>query len=754
MIALPIRFSRLRTRLTVMYAGLFTIGLVALALVAQMTIATNARRSAAAQLQASGVIFERIWTLRERSLAGAAEVVARDFGFRSAVASEDASTIGSALDSLKARAGVAQAALVTLDGSVVGEQGALAKTLADLPEKLGSARQDVVLAVSGRIYRVVLAPVRAPMEIGWIALIVPIDRAELAAVEKLSAVPVSATLSTTVGNRPGGIHIVDTGKGRAFEWEKPLAGPDGRPAAALLLHYRVDVAMAPYRPIQYGLIVAGLLWLVLIVIGSGRLARGIARPIVALDRAARSLQEGMRTEVPVTGQDEVARLASSFNAMSADILERENRITHLAYHDTLTDLPNRFFFRQTLGQALARGTRTGAVTALLCLDLDGFKAVNDTLGHPVGDALLRRVGTMLAALEHDAVVARLGGDEFAVLLPEDEEQGRARRFSDTLLTMLQEPIEVDGHAIVIAASIGIALAPCDADGADDLIKNADLALYRAKQDGRGTYRFFEPALDAAARRRREIEVDLRVALKTGQFALHFQPIVRTDTGRVRGMEALVRWFHPVQGLVPPVDFIPVAEETGLIVALGEWVMHEACRIAAGWPQDVRVAVNVSPLQFRAPGFQSIVMQALARSGLAPNRLEIEITESVFLDGETTVIKLLHGLRALGIRIALDDFGTGYSSLSYLRSFPFDKIKIDRSFVINVADDRSAAAIVRAIVDLASALNMETTAEGVEDAQQFDRLRDQGCDTIQGYLFSRPVPSDQVLDLIAARAKAA
>jgi diguanylate cyclase (GGDEF)-like protein len=385
--------------------------------------------------------------------------------------------------------------------------------------------------------------------------------------------------------------------------------------------------------------------------------------------------------------------------------------------------------------------------AVLCLDLDGFKTVNDTLGHPTGDQLLKLIGAALVELAPDGIVARLGGDEFAIVLAGALSPDRPRALAQAVLDRVREPLRIDGQVVATGVSIGIAVGPADGRDADQLLKNADLALYRAKGEGRGVFSFFEPALDAAARARRELELDLRCAIATGQFVLYYQPIVDLGTDRIGGFEALLRWNHPTRGLVSPVEFIPVAEETGLIVAIGEWVMHEACRFAADWPEHVRIAVNVSPIQFRHTGFASVIAQALARSGLAPKRLEVEITESVFLDGEGPVVTLLHSLRALGIRVALDDFGTGYSSLSYLRSFPFDKIKIDRSFVINVASDPSAAAIVRAIVDLAAALRMDTTAEGVEDVDQLARLRQQGCGSIQGYLFSRPVQGDLVAGLL-------
>ena len=546
--------------------------------------------------------------------------------------------------------------------------------------------------------------------------------------------------------------------GRAFAIAKPLAGPDGRADAALLIRYPLQAALTPYLPLQVGLALAGLIGVALVVFGSLRLARRITQPLYELDTAARNLEEGARTEVTVTGEDEIGRLAQSFNRMSQGIIDRENRISHLAFHDTLTGLPNRTSFRQALDQALARSARAGQATdqvAVLCLDLDGFKGINDTLGHPVGDALLCALGTLLGRLAPDGLVSRLGGDEFAIILSGRLDADRPRGLAQAILDAVARPVEAAGHQVATGFSIGIALSPADGTDPDTLLKNADLALYRAKKDRRGVFRFFEEALDIAARKRRQMELDLREALMTGQFRLNFQPIYDLKADRIGGFESLLRWHHPTRGEVSPVEFIPVAEDTGLIVGIGEWVLHEACRHAVDWPDHVRVAINVSPLQFRSPGFAAIVMQGLARSGLPPSRLEIEITESVFLDGEDNVLALLHQLRAMGVRVALDDFGTGYSSLSYLRSFPFDKIKIDRSFVTHVADDAGSAAIVRAIVDLAAALHMEITAEGVEDAAQLGCLRGQGCDNIQGFLLSRPVEGDAVSRLLPARlAKAA
>ncbi len=768
------RFQTLRGRLAVLYTGMFAAALTVLAVTAQVMIWTHARSSVTAELAASASVYDGLWALRAKTLTGTADVLAHDFGFRTAVGTGDRATIESALATLRARAGVESAMLVEPDGHVIGADHVLAPVVTRLPDRMRGTRRDAVVVSRDRLYRVVVSPVMAPMQIGSVVLALPLDGAEMRGLERLSAIPLTATMlyrdgrgtwRTADGSVPPGGEVdalVDGARtdrrlamltlpdGRAFAIAKPLAGPDGRADAALLIRYPLQAAMAPYLPLQLGLALAGLIGFALMVIGSLRLALTITRPLHALDAAARALEEGARTEVAVDGDDEIGRLAQSFNRMSRGIVERERRIAHLAFHDTLTGLPNRASFRHALQQALARTARTSEQVAVLCLDLDGFKGVNDTLGHPVGDALLCSIGELLSRLAPDALVSRLGGDEFAIILAGRLDPDRPRGLAQAILDAAAVPVAAAGHRIATGVSIGIALSPVDAADPDQLLKNADLALYRAKKDGRGVFRFFEEALDIAARKRRQLELDLREALVTGQFRLNFQPIYSLKADRVGGFEALLRWNHPTRGEVSPLEFIPVAEDTGLILGIGEWVMHEACREAAGWPDHVRIAINVSPLQFRSNGFLAVILQALARSGLPPARLEIEITESVFLDGKDHVLAMLHQLRAMGVRVALDDFGTGYSSLSYLRSFPFDKIKIDRSFVTDIAADAGSAAIVCAIVDLAVALHMETTAEGVEDDEQLTRLRDQGCDSVQGYLLSRPVEAEAIAHLLPAR----
>jgi len=449
-----------------------------------------------------------------------------------------------------------------------------------------------------------------------------------------------------------------------------------------------------------------------------------------------------------------------------DITERrraEARIAHMAKHDALTGLANRTLLRERMEASLAKARAPGAEEAggergslgqgglaLLYLDLDRFKGVNDTLGHAVGDALLRAAAGRLAGCAGPGgTVARLGGDEFAIVQDglADGQQGAAE-LASRVAALLAQPFEVEGHQLSVGASIGIALGPRDGLDPDGLLRNADLALYRAKADARGGWRFFEPEMDAHVKARRALESDLRGALSRGEFEVHYQPLVALDLDAVAGFEALVRWRHPERGMVSPADFIPLAEEVGLIGPIGEWVLRQACAEAAGWPGRIKVAVNLSPVQFKGRDLTATVVSALAASGLAPSRLELEITESVLMQEDEATLQTLHRLRALGVRISMDDFGTGYSALSYLSRFPFDKIKIDRSFVGDLPGSDSLA-IVRAITGLGRSLGIVTTAEGVETAGQLEQLRREGCGEAQGYLFSRPVPASEIGRVIAA-----
>jgi len=436
-------------------------------------------------------------------------------------------------------------------------------------------------------------------------------------------------------------------------------------------------------------------------------------------------------------------------ATHEDITDRrrvEQRITHLALYDALTDLPNRALFHERLKQELA-GLAQGGRLAVCYIDIDQFKSVNDSLGHLIGDELLKQVSVSISRVVGPAgFVARLGGDEFAIVQTAVHSADDVADLVARVFDAIRTPIECHGHQLTADASIGIALAPEHGTDLDQILKNADLAMYAAKSAGRRTYRFFEPDMDAQVRARRKLEIELRQAIATGGLEVYYQPCVSLQDGRITGCEALVRWRHPERGMVSPAEFIPIAEDTGLIDPLGEWVLTTACTEAANWPDHIHLAVNVSPVQFKSGTLALKIIAALAASGLAANRLELEITEAVLIRDDEAALSILHQLRAIGVRIALDDFGTGYSSLSYLQRFPFDKIKIDRCFVNDLGETGGSASIVQAVVNIAAARHMTTTAEGVETEAQRQALRALGCSEMQGYLFSAPKQASHIRDL--------
>ena len=425
-------------------------------------------------------------------------------------------------------------------------------------------------------------------------------------------------------------------------------------------------------------------------------------------------------------------------ATHEDITERrrvEARITHLAHYDALTDLPNRALFHDRLKREFAT-LAAGEQFAVLYLDIDEFKSVNDSLGHLIGDELLKSVAVTLSRCIGPAdFVARLGGDEFAIIQTAVKTVADVTDLVARVFEAIREPYECLGHQVTTDTSIGIALAPQHGADFDQILKNADLAMYAAKAAGRRTHRFFEPDMDAQVKARRSLEMDLRQAITDCTFEVQYQPCVSLRDNSITGCEALLRWRHPERGVISPAEFIPIAEDTGLINQLGEWVLTTACMEAATWPDDISLAVNVSPVQFRSGAFALNILAALAASGLPANRLELEITEAVLIRDDEAALAILHQLRAIGVRIALDDFGTGYSSLSYLHKFPFDKIKIDRCFINDIAEADGTSSIVKAVVDIAAARNMITTAEGVETEQQREMLRALGCSEMQGWLFS-------------------
>ena len=741
----------LSAKLALFYAGLIAAVVVLILGTAKAGIGTHTERMIRDEMASGAAVFDRVTALRYAQLGDASRVLASDFGFRTAAATGDAPTIASALDSLRARLRLSQAFYVSVDGQVVGLRGTVpaaeAETLRHALED-GAARG--VLELGGHRFNAAAAAVEAPTTIGWLVFANRLDGRELAELARLSAIDLSPHIMPaamlSAEERSGRIVERQAGGEDVLVQASPIASFRRDAPQMLVLRYSVTRAMAHYAPILWLLLACGVLGVGVAVAGSWLLARRIVRPIAALDAAALRVAEGDYAQVPVETRDEIGRLAQSFNRMVEDVGERERQITHMALHDALTGLANRTLLREHLAKMAARaGNAAGRRHALFCLDLDNFKVVNDTLGHPVGDALLCQVAQRLSTFAGDGFVARLGGDEFALVV--DDAERPFDRTAHGLLSVVAEPCIVAGHRIVPGTSVGIAILGADGSDPVTLARNADLALYRAKHDGRGSFRFFEPAMDAEAQKRRQMELDLHDAIAHGQLSLMFQPLFDLTRSRVSAFEALLRWNHPERGTVSPVEFIPLAEDTGLIVPIGEWVIREACRAARHWPDHVRIAVNVSPVQFRSPGLSTVILQALADTGLAPGRLELEITESLFIDNPETTLASLHQLRALGVRVALDDFGTGYSSLSYLRAFPFDKIKIDRSFIIDLLNSDGATAIIKSITTLAEALGMETTAEGVENVGQLDILREQGCSHIQGFYFSKPVVEAEVARML-------
>jgi diguanylate cyclase (GGDEF)-like protein len=432
----------------------------------------------------------------------------------------------------------------------------------------------------------------------------------------------------------------------------------------------------------------------------------------------------------------------------------DRKLAHIAFHDALTGLPNRAVFTEHLGREVARAQDAGEPVAVLCVDLDGFKAVNDLYGHPAGDALLIAAAQRLRAVaRHDELVARLGGDEFAVVQCGGSQPDHANRLAQRILAVLAEPFEIAAETARITGSVGLALYPTDAERPEDLIKNADVALYRAKAESRGSARSYEAEMDESLRRHRQLDADLKQAIARRQLCVHYQPLADLESGRIIGFEALARWTHPKLGEVSPATFIPLAEENGTILKLGEFVLREACGEAARWTPPLKLSVNLSPVQFAQGDLAGLVESVVAETGLDPARLDLEVTEGLLIKDAERAIAILERLKALGVKISMDDFGTGYSSLSYFRMFPFDKVKIDQSFIQDMIDNPQARAIIRSVIGLGQGLGMPVVAEGVETTEQLDALRAEGCDQVQGYLISRPGPIGQFEGVIVDRGTA-
>lgn len=757
--ALGVRVRSLGSRIALLYVVLLTVTVAATLLAAGSGINTFAYETAERELAANSRVFDQIIASRQRQMADAGEVVARDFGFREALATGDAPTLVSALQSLRDRAKVSEVAIIQLDGSVISSSTATTLRGTAMLSRLENGADHGVIRLGQAQALGAAVPIEMPDLAGWLVLLNTLGPADMTQLSSLSAAPVEAHV---IERAQLDRHLASLKLGEIAEMEgrdgprlvrvSAIASLEDSNEPRLVMAHSLNSVLARYFSLRLVLMLIGLFGLLAGAWAAIRLSRGIARPLQLLAQAARAYAGGAVAKVKVEGAIEVRSLASSFNAMVDAVEEREQQIMHASLHDALTGLPNRRFFIEKLDRAVARQSESKRTFAAF-IDLDDFKAINDAMGHPVGDELLRTVGQTLQNRFPNAMIARLGGDEFGLLLEGLEPTTDCTALARALETSLNREMTIDGRNIAVSASVGIAIGPQDADSSDALLKCSDLALDRARNDGKGACHFFEPELDAEASRRRHLEIDMRRAIRDGDFELYFQPLFSMSENRIKGFEALMRWPHKEHGMISPATFIPIAEESGLIVQLGEWALREACRQAAQWPEDISVAVNISPRQIMTDGLVACIAQALAQSGLPAGRLELEITESVFIGNVDKTLNLLHSLQALGVHVALDDFGTGYSSLSYLRSFPFNKIKIDQSFVRALEDGGSAQAIVRAITTLADALGMETLAEGVETQALMDILRTEGCDMIQGYFIGRPMPGDHVQRMLSSVEKA-
>ncbi|GMM93619.1 hypothetical protein MTsN3n11_19210 [Qipengyuania sp. MTN3-11] len=747
------RFGSLRLRIAVLYTVLFAAVLATVMAIVSAGIERFGEDAASRDLAANARVFDEIIELRASQMRGSAEVLSRDFGFREAFATGDRPTIASALRSLKSRSGTAGAFAVGLDGTLIGDGESPIPDIADIWGPLDAGQDHGIVRLGGSLALAAASPIEAPDLLGWLVVAQPLDAAGMHRLAELGAVEMDASIAARVelpdwAARAASGRVVESPADAdtvLYHFSDLPALQDGL-SPRLVLNHSLSDALAEYASLRYRLAAIVMAGLALVVALGFRVAGTITGPLSRLDAAVRAFARGEEVSLVINTDDEVGRLSTNFNAMVGAIEERERQIVHVGLHDGLTGLPNRKLFLEQLTRALSRRKEDERLLVAY-VDLDDFKVVNDTLGHPAGDALLRQTADHLGKCVPEALVARLGGDEFAILIDGIEPGDNLAAIADTLQDCFCRQIQLDGHTADSSASIGIAIAPGDGDDGVTLMKHADLALYRSKRDGKAGHHFFEASLDEQARKRREMELDLRLAIRDGGFELYFQPLYNLRDDRLQGFEALIRWPHPKHGMISPAEFIPLAEETGLILPIGEWVVHEACRAAMLWPDNLSVAINISPKQFGVPGLATTILQALTHSGLSPDRLELEITESVFIANVEKTLGTLHNLRDLGVKIALDDFGTGYSSLSYLRSFPFDKVKIDQSFVRDLAEDGNGHAVIRAITTLAEALGMDTLAEGVELPEQREILRREGCQFIQGYLLSAPVAERKLAELI-------
>lgn len=779
-----IRLTRLHARISIPIIILMLAVQVAGYLVIRAAIAANAQASLDSSLAVTERVFQQVLGSNRDQLEQAASITAADFGFRKAVALNSRDTISSALANQADRINAKIAFLVDLDGALLADsrdtdQAMHPKQVPGLFENLQQGKMTSGLYMIDRhLYQLVAVPVKAPLPVAWIIFGSPVDDELAAKMCGLTTADVSFVGALKAGDwtvfasslpRQQRTRLVDEVADQGSHFDVAAlsenhtdtyatrtldVGSDGNHIVAVL-QLSLDQALNPYRHLQSVLLALTLLGLLVSVTASVEIARRVVRPVMTLIRSTRRIGAGeYSTPIEVTSHDELGELASAFNLMRQGIAERETHITNLAYQDTLTGLPNRALFNERLALALDSARSDGAHIALLMIDLDRFKYVNDTLGHQIGDLLLQQVGARMKQLmvHRDDLVARLGGDEFAMLL-HDEDLSGAQHLAQRLLTALEEPFAVEGQTLDVRGSIGIVAFPDHGNDPGTLLRHADIAMYAAKRNKSG-FAIYQLGLDEEIAEHLSLMSEMRHAVERDELVLHYQPKMGLADGSVRHVEALVRWRHPTRGMLMPQDFIPFAEQTGSIRMITHWVLNRAIAQCAAWQQQglqLQVAVNVSVRDLLQADLPQSIATCLAEHGVAPEKLWIEITESALMDDPAKAIATLHKLNHAGIRLSIDDFGTGYSSLSYLKRMPVQELKIDKSFVFGMARDLEDETIVRSTIDLGHNMGLSVVAEGVESKEVMERLRELGCDLVQGYYLSRAIEPDELQAWIAVHA---
>ncbi len=767
-------FRHLRTKLTVLYASLFGVSLLLASVAVYTAIASNAERAVRRELESSGTVFDRIWTLRSRQLQDGAALLARDFGFREAVATKDAATIESALGNLRVRFGADLAFIVGLDGNVTAADGRSLGAAA--PELLKSLNADEnasgVFTIGEAPYQAISAPIMSPTLMGWVVFANRLDEKEMASLERLSSIPLTAVIvHRDAGGRwvepkaPGGAadraalsrfidgqlrgktttaQLLGTTSGRAVALVKPLQSLSAGTPAALLLRYPLARALASYRLLLESMSAAAGLGFLLLVMASWALARGVTRPISALDEAARRLQRGENANVEVGTNDEIGRLADSFNTMAAEIRARERRITHLAMHDPETDLPNRLALEGLI--APASSTASGKLMVVAALGVDRFTHVRGAIGYALANALIGELGAKLQQLRPDHHLARLSTDVIGVAFRADDLDS-ANRIVTQILAALETPLRLGDNTIDVSLKAGIAINSLHGDRVASLVERANIALDQART-ARQKIAFFDPATYGDPASNLSLMSEMLRSIERGEMVLHHQPKLDLRRGAVTGVEALVRWRHPTRGLLGPDVFITMAEETGHIGALTEWVLARAIEEQAllrHQGHDLTMSVNMSGRLLGDADFAATALDMVRGSG---GGVCFEITETAVIENPAVALQVIDEFAASGIGISIDDYGSGLSSLAYLKQIRADELKIDKAFIFKIDESQKDALLVRSTVDLAHSLGLTVTAEGVETPIALSLVAGMGADMAQGFFIARPIPLKELLTFLA------